>query len=234
MRLLKRAPAARAMLRDETLSLTVAAKIQHVARAAEKSEKPLDVHALLVQAAGKSKRDVERILIATAPAAVRVRESVRQIAPEWLEVRLVVDAEFAALLEEAKVLLGSASRAKTLKRALAKAIAQKKRALTLPAACTSVSVPPKTQAKSAIRSRYIPRKLLRAAWARSRGQCEYEGTAGRCPSKHQLQVDHRIPLAAGGITEDKNLRILCAQHNLAEAREWGLVVRNNGRARQYG
>ncbi len=54
-------------------------------------------------------------------------------------------------------------------------------------------------------------------------QCEYvHATTGRCPSKFLLQVDHKKPLAFGGSNEFSNLRVLCQQHNLSEARRWGI------------
>lgn len=63
----------------------------------------------------------------------------------------------------------------------------------------------------------------RALFKKAQHQCEYiDATTGRCPSKFQLQVDHQRPLALGGTNEFSNLRILCQQHNLSEARRWGI------------
>jgi hypothetical protein len=64
----------------------------------------------------------------------------------------------------------------------------------------------------------------RALLKKAQQQCEYiHAATGRCPSKFQLQVDHQKPLALGGSNDFSNLRILCQQHNLAEARRWGIA-----------
>ncbi|UYL08533.1 HNH endonuclease [Bdellovibrio sp. SKB1291214] len=64
------------------------------------------------------------------------------------------------------------------------------------------------------------RKLL----ANSMGQCEFvHDNFGRCTSKFQLQVDHKIPLAFGGTNDFSNLRILCGVHNRAEAQRLGIL-----------
>ena len=66
-------------------------------------------------------------------------------------------------------------------------------------------------------NRYIPVNFRNFIWKRDLGQCTYKchKTGRRCSSKHWLQIDHIQPLAFGGKTEVKNLRILCAQHNQA-------------------
>jgi hypothetical protein len=64
----------------------------------------------------------------------------------------------------------------------------------------------------------------RALLKKALHQCEHiHAATGRCPSKFQLQVDHQRPLALGGSNDFSNLRILCQQHNLAEARRWGIA-----------
>ena len=67
-------------------------------------------------------------------------------------------------------------------------------------------------------------RIRRALLKRAQHQCEYvHATTGRCTSKFQLQVDHQRPLALGGSNIFSNLRILCQQHNLSEARRWGIA-----------
>ena len=64
------------------------------------------------------------------------------------------------------------------------------------------------------------RRLLEKA----RHCCEHidETTGGRCRSQFQLQVDHVVPLALGGVDSEENMRILCAAHNRASAEAAGL------------
>ena len=64
-------------------------------------------------------------------------------------------------------------------------------------------------------NRYIPRQFRRELEQRANSRCQYIDRASkrRCESKTNLQVDHVCPLALGGKTELKNLRMLCPTHN---------------------
>ena len=61
--------------------------------------------------------------------------------------------------------------------------------------------------KVAVRSRYVPAKIKRHVWSKSRGQCEM------CESKFGLEFDHILPFAKGGKTTAENLRLLCRNCN---------------------
>lgn len=76
-----------------------------------------------------------------------------------------------------------------------------------------------TQDVSAKRS--VPGPLRDLVLERDDFQCTYIGSSGaRCCSRVNLQVDHQMPVALGGETSSKNLRTLCATHNLSEARRF--------------
>jgi len=68
-------------------------------------------------------------------------------------------------------------------------------------------------------SRAIPVAIQRAVRARSGHKCEYvdSQTQKRCDSRIQLQFDHRVPFAMGGLHTVENLRHLCRAHNQLEA-----------------
>lgn len=59
----------------------------------------------------------------------------------------------------------------------------------------------------------------RRAIGESQGRCVYlDQVTGRvCESRHQVQIDHVIPKALGGVDAYKNYRPLCRQHNLLMA-----------------
>ncbi len=57
--------------------------------------------------------------------------------------------------------------------------------------------------------RYIPRRLRNGVLKKSNYQCEYPG----CESTYFLQIDHIIPVRAGGLAEKQNLQVLCSAHN---------------------
>jgi 5-methylcytosine-specific restriction endonuclease McrA len=213
MRCLKRSPQVREMLRENKISFTLAAKVQHFVRAIEKLESRSvetdEMQILLERVAGRSKREAEKIFAEIAPA----------VAP--LQARNVaLDAEAAELLEKAKALCGAADEVETLKRALKDLVVKKEKEL---------AVTPKREPTrpAASRSRYIPRSLKREVWNRANSKCEFVGPQGRCDSTHRLQIDHTQPLALGGETERQNLRLLCQGHNLAEARRMGLVEQSH-------
>ncbi len=63
-------------------------------------------------------------------------------------------------------------------------------------------------------SRYIPATMKQDVWMRDKGRCTHPG----CNSNHKLQYDHIKPIAMGGETMVKNLRLLCQTHNLLAAR----------------
>ena len=64
-------------------------------------------------------------------------------------------------------------------------------------------------------NRYIPRQFRRELEQRANSRCQYidRESHRRCELKTNLQVDHDWPLALGGKTELKNLRMLCHTHN---------------------
>ncbi|GAA4684837.1 hypothetical protein GCM10025780_33820 [Frondihabitans cladoniiphilus] len=53
----------------------------------------------------------------------------------------------------------------------------------------------------------IPGDLRQLVWQRDRGQCR------QCGSNTELQMDHIIPIAYGGATNEDNLQILCGPCN---------------------
>jgi hypothetical protein len=84
------------------------------------------------------------------------------------------------------------------------------------------AVKPKTRPYAllpASSGRYIPPDLVRQVWARDGGCCSWQTATGRCGSKHQLEIDHILPLALGGQTVLSNLRLVCREHNRMAARQ---------------
>jgi hypothetical protein len=79
--------------------------------------------------------------------------------------------------------------------------------------------------RTAASSRYVPRAVLRAIYARDAGQCSYVSADGRrCCARGFLEVHHHLAFALGGAASFENLRLVCRAHNvwLAE-RELGRV-----------
>ena len=67
-------------------------------------------------------------------------------------------------------------------------------------------------------SRHIPAAIRDAVFAQDKGRCTYTGADGRrCGATHNLQIDHIVPFARGGMTSVENLRLLCGKHNRLRA-----------------
>jgi len=68
--------------------------------------------------------------------------------------------------------------------------------------------------------RYIPPKLRDQLLVRSRHQCQYVSPSGqRCERKTFLHIDHAVPLAFGGTSDECNLQVLCYAHHREKTRE---------------
>jgi len=68
----------------------------------------------------------------------------------------------------------------------------------------------KTQSKN---PRFTSRRLKNHKLQNAGYQCEYPG----CEESHLLQLDHIIPVRAGGKAEPENLQVLCGAHNRMKA-----------------
>ena len=68
--------------------------------------------------------------------------------------------------------------------------------------------------------RRIPTPIRDEVFLRDEGRCTFVGSKGRrCEARGGLEVDHIIPWAMGGRSDDMaNLRLLCREHNQSEAR----------------
>jgi hypothetical protein len=94
--------------------------------------------------------------------------------------------------------------------------------------------PAKARAKKEPNPRYIPAEVRREVWIRDGGRCQWPTTGGgTCGSSCRVQYDHVVPVARGGESTIGNVRLLCATHNDAAAREVfgdGWMDRFTGRA----
>jgi 5-methylcytosine-specific restriction endonuclease McrA len=75
--------------------------------------------------------------------------------------------------------------------------------------------------KTPIRAvRRIPKSVEADVWRRDGGRCAFMGPEGvRCGETAWLELDHVVPWAKGGRSDDSgNVRLLCRAHNQAEAR----------------
>ncbi len=67
--------------------------------------------------------------------------------------------------------------------------------------------------------KHVANRLKREVFREDGGRCSYvDPSSGKCCGETRyLEIDHRTPVAVGGINVDTNLRIRCRGHNLFEA-----------------
>lgn len=68
--------------------------------------------------------------------------------------------------------------------------------------------------------RRVPKRVEDEVWRRDGGRCAFIGGEGtRCGETAWLELDHVVPWALGGRSDDPgNIRLLCRAHNQSEAR----------------
>jgi hypothetical protein len=216
MRLVRDVPEARESLESGRLSLSNAAKVQTVAQAARRLGTPIDKREAVRQVEHLSQRECEQKLFKLAPQALPT-ERERIVSPTERELRLVISEELHLKLTRLKDLLSHAMPEATttdlLDRLATDALAKLERdrnILVHTAAVQTKKLP------SGVRIA-LPAPLKRAVWTRAGGRCEFAAQGRRCSSRHRLEIDHRMPLARGGSNEFSNLRLICREHQLAEA-----------------
>lgn len=218
-------------LRSNELSLTTASQIQiHVRKMNQNNYRVTEADTLkLIEAAsGKSKRDVEVMLLENTPVELRpivLPERVRQLSAELQEVRIIIDTEMQELIRRYKELRGDGSLLDIFKEALREAV-RRKDPLVKSANGTSASNSKHFQSGKVVdnavgpraRSRHVPESSRRLVFQRAGGQCEHvTGDGMRCQSRFRLEIDHIVPFAVTESHALENLRALCPTHNKTSA-----------------
>jgi len=178
--------------------------------------------ALINEALGRSRREVEELVVARFPDRCSPRgelDRVRVLADGRcrLEVTIGVDASVMdELLERARAVdpQGGNELGAMVHAAIEAWVSERERRRFAQARS-----PQKHPRPTSTRD-HIPAQLRREVFARDGGCCAFVGESGkRCESRHQLEIDHVVPLAAGGLAVADNLRLLCRAHNRHAARE---------------
>jgi hypothetical protein len=222
-------------LKSNALSLTTASQIQiHVRKMNQNAHRMTPAAALeLIEAAsGKSKREVETMLLERTPVELRpvvVPEKFRQLTSDLQEVKIVIDTEMQDLIRRYKELKGERPLLEIFKEVLREAIRRKDPLQRENPGPTSAGNG--KQIKSGIEkgivnveraaTRYISQATRRFVFQRAAGQCEHVSEVGkRCGSRYRLEIDHIKPF---GVSQDHsvdNLRALCPTHNKTHAIEF--------------
>ena len=252
MRLCADNPQTRERLRDGSLSLSAAAELQWAfdrqrrrvpaattpAVAALPTEPPLVLDAvgrqkLVEEAAGKSTRQVKRMLADLDPELAAAADRVRPLGNGRYELKALIDAECQRGLEQLAGLLSHVDPRMTVGQLVGRlvrealdrhdpsrrrprtgsrpAVSATSTAQTGPGCDGHAAPAPKSRASG----RAIPAAVKREVWQRDGGRCRYVDphTGRRCTSRHLLQIDHVLPYTLGGGSDPANLRLLCHAHH---------------------
>jgi hypothetical protein len=190
---------------------------------------------LLDRLAGKSHREVERVVALERPVPKKPREIVRRVAvkPKQSSTPLL-EAPAMEPIEERVTLRTSLSVEKFEAFEQARAIVSRKHPgasvedvfnemieFFLKPKAPKQRKPAKPRpAEPKPPTRHIPVATRDQVMLRDKQRCTFRSRSGRkCNSIHNLQIDHIQPFALGGTHDPENLRVLCAAHNQHVARK---------------
>ena len=142
------------------------------------------------------------------------RAKLAPLAPNRFALQVTLDQDTHDQLRYAQSLLGHtpASRdvAQVLKRALDLLVHELERRKFAKAAHAGQTRP----ARRSTSARHVPAHIRRTVWERDGGQCTFVSENGkRCEERSRLEYDHVDPVARGGATSVKSVRLRCRAHN---------------------
>ena len=225
-RLSLRYPVIPELIRNAEISFTTLQILSPVLKAPEDVE-------LLLAARGKTRSEVERMVVARDPKAL-VRSSVRPLDGEHFELRATISAEAEAALARLQDIDRHAVPHGDIGELVSKAIIERcekvearKFGKLKQAKSVEKDDQPKVDAQNApvhfedkaVATRTPSREIVRIISRRDEFQCRYVAPDGtRCQSRAWLEKDHRKAWAYGGRTSVANMQLMCRAHNQFKAR----------------
>jgi hypothetical protein len=224
MKCAERFPQVIDMLRKHQLSLSTLAQAESLLGEVN------DPNELLERLAGKSHREVERVVAVERLVPRKPKEIVHRLAlkPRQSNAPLL-EAPGPEPVEERVTLRTSLSIEKFEAFEEARAIVSRKHPGASVEDVFNEMVEfflkhraprPRKPGNPKPRTRHIPVAIRDQVMLRDKQRCTFKSRSGRkCNSTHNLQIDHIKPFALGGTHEPENLRVLCAAHNRHVARK---------------
>ena len=244
LRALRSNPEVDKKLRTGELNLSTLCQAQQVIQAEQKVRNiPADERRSIYQLVeNRSQREAERALVDAYPHTSQMlknerlnRPTERAVPGGLREIRWMIPEELADGLERLKDLRSQACFDRDPVKLLGWLVdlgleqidpvrresrrQNRKVRQARPSSAAEPHKPTMTQQRP-INRRAISRPLRDFVYGRGGGRCEYvsSATGRKCESSHALEVDHIIPVTAGGASTKENLRLLCDSHNRARAR----------------
>jgi hypothetical protein len=223
-RAVRRQPELLDRLADGSLSLTT---LRIVARNVSDDDKTL-----LEAASGKSRREVEKLVVARLPEQPPVfsvrklpelppsrRPVVAPVSADQYRITITASQEMKDLLTRAQDLLRhqipDGDPAQVLYQGLW-VLVDKLERTKLGGAGSKRKVRPTRPG-----SRHVPALVRRAVWKRDGGRCAFGARGGqRCAERGGLEFHHIDPWALGGEPSVRNISLRCRAHNAYESELW--------------
>lgn len=178
---------------------------------------------LLNQLKDKSSRECEKIIASKNPELAISKERERVLTHDLTEIKIIISEKLMTKIKRLKDLKSHVNPEfyyaeifeycvdEVLKRE-EKRVGAPRRALSSKEEKHSTPAP---EVNSNPYSRAIQAKTKRFVFTRDRHQCTYRDPASKqpCESEYQIEIDHIVPHALGGMNNTKNLRLRCAAHN---------------------
>lgn len=212
-RLLKEIPGIEPALKEGKLTLTTVSLAQGFFQNEKKCGNPYSTSAkeeVLKSLEGKSRLAAEKDLAIRAPQLARP-EQVRVINADETELRITLSDVQLAKLKKLKLLLSHRNPKWNFAELIEHLADAELKRVDPEARKPSPGEAKANESVGDSRKRYVPTRVRRSVWQRARGRCE------NCGSEFMLQIDHKIPYALGGRTEERNLRLLCRNCNVHAA-----------------
>ncbi|OYZ13526.1 MAG: hypothetical protein B7Y39_17385 [Bdellovibrio sp. 28-41-41] len=182
----------------------------------------------------QSARSTERILAELKPETFKPIETERPVRGDKIELTLTLDEDQVKDLEEIQRLMGKSMTKlelvkmmtkltlESLKKEKLKTVGNKRKTEVVKVKTDIYKTKREAQPalRSSERSRYISRSTIREVRERDGSRCQYIDplTNKQCEAIHHLHIEHKMPFAKGGSSQDvENLELLCATHNRLKA-----------------
>ena len=170
---------------------------------------------LLDEARNCTKRDVQ-LMVARVDPRPDVPCIITPLGPDRFSLQITIGTQTYAKLKKAQDLLRHVTPLGDLDLVIGRALD-----LLLPslerARYGKTDRPRQGRGRRRSRTRYVPRAVQRAVWARDGGRCAFVGPQGRCTETAMLEFHHVDPYAAGGPASVSNIELRCRAHNQYES-----------------
>jgi hypothetical protein len=175
--------------------------------------------ALLAQACGRSKREVESMVAALNSIEIERRDSIRHCGPGLVLFKFFANEGLRDKVERARQLMRHKFPSGSLELIFAEAVSPLLQKVDPELRLGNPRNTRKAR-KVVSGSRSIPQAIKNAVWERDGGRCSFvAGDGRRCGDQSWLEFDHITPWALGGGSEEPaNIRLLCRTHNQLMAR----------------